>query len=274
MKFYHFVPASALPDASVPDASVQALMRGEKIGAIPTLCPTSDLMDYGGLTLYCQYERPLAFCLSQDDPVDPAYLKLNFEEKGYPRNQSQTSLFTLGLLTQKERNQYLRDQKPPKGETLVLWMAKDWERKQNRTLTGGTITLVLDDLVTVFQNNLMQVIDARRPHNAELYPDGKSKLEATRNIHAYASVYLKGYRKRFDQVLKDQHHTVINLMNAATLADFKREQVFVLTLKTITDFLGSLVDSYKQNQTSKELEETIVREVLALSKDKLKYSYL
>ena len=269
MKFYHFAPVSAL----------QAMMRGKKVGAIPTLCPTSDLMDYGGLTLYCQYERPLAFRLSQDDPVDPEYLKLNFdrrawEEKGYPKNQSQTSLFTLGLLTQKERNQYLRDQEVPKGESLVLWMPKDWERKQNRTLTGGTITLVLDDLVTVFQNNLLQVINAEHPHNAQLYPDGKSKLEATKNIHAYASIYVKGYQKRFDRVLKDPHNTTMNLMNAATLADFKREKVFILTLKTITDFVGELVHSYKNNLVPKELEALVVREVFALSKDKLTYSYL
>ena len=264
MRFYHFAPVSAL----------QALMRGKKVGFIPTLCPTSDLMDYGGLTLYCQHERPLAFRLSQDDPVDPEYLKLNFEENGYPKNQSQTSLFKLGLLTPKERNQYLKDQEVPKGESLVLWMPKDWERKQNRTLTGGTITLVLDDLVTVFQGNLMQVINIEHPHNAQLYPDGKSKLEGTKNIHTYASIYLKGYQKRFDRVLKDQHNTVMNLMNTATLADFKREQVFVLTLKTITGFLGDLVDSYKQNQVLKEVEALVVREVFALSKDKLTYSYL
>ena len=190
----------------------------------------------------------------------------------------------LAILTKRERERFLKDEELPHGAspvsaTLVFTMPKNWKAKQNRALTGGTITLVADDLVTVFRNNLMQVIDEARPHNAELYPDAKSKLEPTKNIHAYAGIYLKGYQKRFDRVFQDDPHaTSLKLMNARTLADLKREQTLVLTLKTITNLLGELIGIYQQNQVPKdtrikELEEIIVREVLALSRDKLTCSY-
>ena len=272
MNFYHFAPVDAC----------HALMRGKKIGPIPSLCPTSNLIDHGVLTLYCRHERPLAFRLSvansldDDTPPDPAtleYLKLDFEERA-SGNQ-----YTLAILTKRERERFLKNETLPQGAspvsaTLVLTMPKNWEAKQNRALMGGIITLIADDLVTVFQNNLMQVIDARRPHNAELYPDAKSKLEPTKNIHAYAGIYLKGYQKRFDRVFQDDPHAIsLKLMNARTLADLKREQTLVLTLKTITGLLGELIGFYQQNQVVKEIEETIVREVLALPKDKLTYSY-
>ncbi len=273
MKFYHFAPPSVL----------QTLMRKNKVGSIPTLCPTENLIGYGILTLYCQYQHPLAWRLIQQDPLEDRgstfdrvgdsgnfeYLKLGFVEKEGGNNQ-----FTLSILTKRERDRFLKDEEIPQGASCVFTMPKDWERKQNRILTGGIISLVMDDLVTVFQNNLMQVINPKSLHNAELYPDGESKLEASRNIHDSARVCLRGYQKRLDRVLKDTHNYIINLMNADTLADFRREEVFVLALKTITNLLSSLVDFYRQNQAPTDLEETIVNEVLALSKDRLKYSYL
>jgi len=277
MKFYHFAPVAAL----------QALMRGKKVGPIPSLCPTLNLIGYGLLTLYCRHERPLEFRLSvpdvlEDTPPDPAtleYLNLSFEETG----RASGNQFALALLTKRERERFLRDEEVPQGASLVLTMPKNWEAKQNRALIGGTITLVADDLVTVLQNNLMQVINPRSPHNAVLYPDAKSKLEPTKNIHAYAGIYLKGYQKRFDRVFKDPDAISLKLMNARTLADLKREQTFVLTLKAINNLLGELVGFYRQNQGARdtrvrEIEEAIVREALALPRDtrvadKLTYSY-
>ena len=258
MRFYHFLPVTAL----------QALMRGELLKPIPTLCPTSNLIDYGVLTFYCEYERPNTYPLSQEaglgeEVVDPDYFKLCFEE-GMRQNS-----FTLGRFMKKEREQFLKNEQIPKGASLVLRMPGAWKRRQNRSLTGGTLVLVMDSLVTIFQNNLMQVINPKSPNNAQLYPNGKSKLEPAANIYAYAPVYLKGYQKRFARVLNDPHHTALNLMNAKTREGFRREQVFVLTLETITKLLGGLVDSYKQNQVPKELEERIVREISVLSKDTL-----
>jgi hypothetical protein len=273
MNFYHFIPVPTL----------QALMRRNKTAPLPTLCPTPNLIGYCILTLYSPYERPLVLRLSQEtdasgqaqrNPAHVDYFKLDFEER---RGQNH---FTLGRLTEREQAQVLSGQALP-GGSLVFSMPKAWEQKQNKALTGGTLIWIADDLVTVFQNNLMQVIDARMPQNAQLYPDGRSKHEAAKNIHAYAQTCLKGYQRWFEKVLKDPHRLApcegggaLNQMNANTLGAFKKEQTFALTLKTVTNLLGNLVGFYQQNQVSRELEHQIVREVSALPLGKLTHGYL
>lgn len=237
MNFYHFIP--------VP--SLQSFMQGKPL-VIPTLCPTPNLVSHGVLTLYGQYQGPMVWNLTQQDPLEgkvgnPAdfeYLKLGFEEKEGGDNH-----FTLTLLTPKEREQFIKNEILPKGPSSVFMMPKAWERKQNRTLTGGTLMVAFDSLATVFQTILMQVVDARRPNNAQLYPDAKSKLEPTRNIHTYAASYLKGYGRSLERVLKERPQA-LNLMGANALAEVKREQALFQTLKAVTDHLGELVTYYQK----------------------------
>jgi hypothetical protein len=271
MNFYHFI--------SVP--TLQALMQGNKTAPFPTLCPTPNLIDYGILTLYRPYERPLVLRLSQETDASGQanqrnstnfdYVKLDFEE-GRGQNR-----FILGRLTEREQTQFLSGQTLP-GGSLMFSMPK---QGQARALTGASLIWITDDLVTVFQNNLMQVIDARKPQNAQLYPDGRSKLEAARNIHTYAETCLKGYQRGFEKVLKDPHRLApcegggaLNQMNANTLGAFKKEQTFVLTLKAVTNLLQELVGFYQNNQVSREVEHQIVREVSALPLGKLTHGYL
>jgi hypothetical protein len=267
--FYHPVSANAL----------QALMRGERLKPIPTLCPTSDLIVDGFLVHYSLYERPSIFPLavkdflewdtpnSASDPENMQHLKLNFLE-------GDKNSFTLQLLTNEERITLLKEEKLPKGASIVFSIPEAWKEKRDKSLTGGNIVLATVDLVTLFQGNLMQVINPKSPHNAQLYPDAKSKLEPIVNIYAYALVYLERHQKRLNCILKDPHHTALSLMDAKTLKGFKKEQALVLTLETITKLLGGLVDSYKQNQVPRELEEQIVKEVSGLPTDRLNDSYL
>jgi hypothetical protein len=240
-------------------------------------------MDYGVLTLYCQYQDPLSWRLTQQDPMEdtvsnPAdfeYLKLAFREGGglgFIEKEDGNNHFTLTLLTPKERGQFIKNEILPKGASCIFMMPKAWERKQNRILTGGTLMFAVDSLTTVFQTTLMQVVDARKPNNAQLYPDARSKFKPTRNIHAYAAAYLKGYERSLERSLKDA--TALGLMNTVTLAEMKREQALLPTLKAVMAQLKELVECYQRNEIPKTMEETLVRDVATLPKDALIDSYI
>jgi len=258
MNFYHFLSSS----------QVHGLMRGASLKPLVTLCPTSNLISHGVLTLYGRYGRPLAFRLSVSDfegnPDGTVFFKMAFEE-GKPNR------FTLKLMSKREESQFLKDGCPPKGFAHVFWLSKAWETSHNKSLVGSTLTLAIDSLAKIFQNNLMQVIDARRPHNAELYPTAASKLEPAHNIYAYAEVYLRGYQRRMERMKAPQ--TLI-LMNRNARADLASEEALLLALEGMTLKLGELVGLYQQGQVPKGLEEALVQDVAALPRGKLKGSYL
>jgi hypothetical protein len=258
MNFYHFLSSS----------QIHGLMRGATLRPLATLCPTPNLISHGGLTLYGRYGRPLAFRLSVSDfegnPDGTVFFKMAFEE-GKPNR------FTLKLMSKREESQFLKDGCPPKGFAHVFWLPKAWEASHNKPLVGATLTLGMDSLAKVFQNNLIQVIDARRPHNAELYPTAASKLEPAHNIYAYAGVYLRGYRRWMERMKAPQ--TLI-LMDRNARADLASEEALLLALEDVTCKLGKLVELYQQGQIPKGLEETLVQDVAALPRGKLKRSYL
>jgi len=263
MNFYHFLSSSQvhglMRGASLRDASLKPMA---------TLCPTSNLISHGILTLYSRYGRPLAFRLSTGDfegnPDGTVFFKMAFEE-GEPNR------FTLKLMTQQEKKRFLKDGCPPKGFAHVFWLPKAWEGNHNKLLVGATLTLAMDNLAKVFQNNLIQVIDARRPHNAELYPTAASKLEPAQNIYAYAKIYLQGYQRRMERMKAPQ--TLI-LMDRNARTDLASEEALLLALESMTRKLGELVGLYQQGQVPKGLEETLVQDVAALPRGKLKGSYL
>lgn len=256
MNFFHCLSSS----------QIHGIMRGASLRPFPTLCPTPNLISHGILTLYGRYGRPLMFRLSTGDCAPPdgaVFLKMGFGE-------GKQNSFTLKRMAKREEGRFLKDGYL-KGSDLVFWLPKVWEGSFNRPLAGGMLVLAMDGLATLFRTNLIPVIDAQKPHNAELYPNASLKLEPVRNTYVYANVYLQGYRKRMAWM---NHPQTLMLIKKHALAALRGEEAFLLALEDVTRKVGELVRLYGQGQVPEYLEAEVVQDILALPKGSFRGSWL